>query len=452
MSLPNSQRTDSIRLLLRSHTECRLTVALSKIKGVDSAAEKERQKQRDFFDLPNLLTGGADCAGLVQTATHIVKATHPYPKIRFTTNLNIDPRQLVILKVVGSHVLLGEYEVDITGNGAYNKKIYEVFLLLKSKFGGVSILDLLKKGDLDAINALGDTPEQSTILAQKLSKIDEARCQHVASHKFAKQFYWPVAKDIEKDYNPHDDTDFHLLAPLYATSLAHRVYQAVQGDRFSEEAMTARKAKKEGEYSARPVREYPQLAIQKLGGTKPQNISQLNSERRGDNLLFASLPPAWRSIDVKPLLGTNSMFPRFSRGTEVRQLVKVLLAFLKSDPTRNLETRKRRAELVNGIIDEFLQFSAELRFLPSGWSQTPVCRLSSSEKYWLDREGVERALASEGLPLPTDNAERVSALFANWLNAQLRDPLPMGDLEFLEWRNRMYEEIKTEEREGRHDD
>ena len=64
----------------------------------------------------------------------------------------------------------------------------------------------------------------------------------------------------------------------------------------------------------------------------------------------------------------------------------------------------------------------------------------------------ERALASEGVPLPTDTAERVSALFANWLNAQLRDPLPMGDPEFLEWRNRMYEEIKAEEREGRHED
>ena len=62
------------------------------------------------------------------------------------------------------------------------------------------------------------------------------------------------------------------------------------------------------------------------------------------------------------------------------------------------------------------------------------------------------ALASAGVPLPTDTAERVSASFANWLNAQLRDPLPMGDAEFLEWRSRIYEQIKAEEREGLHDD
>jgi CRISPR-associated protein Csy1 len=426
--------------------ERRLMTALSKIKGVDSTAEKERQKQRDFFDLSNLLTSGAGCAGSVQAATHIVKATHPDLKVRSTTNLNIDPRHLVALKVVGSHVLQGEHEIDVTGNGAYNKKIYEVFLLLKSKFGEVTILDLLKKGDLDAINALGDTPEQSAILAQKLSRIDEARCRHLASHNFAKQLYWPVGNDL------HDDASFHLLAPLYATSLVHRVYQTVQDDRFSEEAKAARQAKKESKYSARVVREYPQMAIQKLGGTKPQNISQLNSERRGENILFASLPPMWRSIDVKPLLGTESMFPRFSRRAEVRQLVKALLGFLKSDPTGNLETRRRRDEWFDAITDEFLQFRAELCSLPPGWSQEPECHLSSAEKYWLDRKGVEQTLASEGLPLPTDNAERMSALFANWLNAQLRDPLPMGDSEFLEWRNRMYEEIKAEEREGRHDD
>jgi CRISPR-associated protein Csy1 len=52
-------------------------------------------------------------------------------------------------------------------------------------------------------------------------------------------------------------------------------------------------------------------------------------------------------------------------------------------------------------------------------------------------------------PLPTDTDERISAGFANWLNAQLRDPLPMGDPEFLEWRKQMHEKIKAEEREGR---
>ena len=145
------------------------------------------------------------------------------------------------------------------------------------------------------------------------------------------------------------------------------------------------------------------------------------------------------------------MFPRYSRRPEVRQAVNALLAFLKSDPARNAETRARCAEWVDGLIDEFLQLRAELRALPPGWSQSPDCRLDSATAHWLDPKGVATASAASGRPPPLDTTERISAAFANWLNAQLRDPLPMGDPEFMEWRKRMHEQIKAEEREGRHD-
>ena len=146
------------------------------------------------------------------------------------------------------------------------------------------------------------------------------------------------------------------------------------------------------------------------------------------------------------------MFRRFGRRTAVRAIVKALLAFLKTSPPANLETRTRRNAFVNDLIDHFLQLSAELRSLEPGWSQTPACHLNSAEKQWLDPEGVEQACTESGLPLPTDTADRVSSLFANWLNGQLRDPLPMDDATFLEWRSQMHEQIKTEEREGRHVD
>ena len=160
--------------------------------------------------------------------------------------------------------------------------------------------------------------------------------------------------------------------------------------------------------------------------------------------------PVWRSVDLKPLLGIDSLFTRFGRRTEVKQLVKALLVFLKTSPLANLETRTRRNAFLNDLMDSFLQLSAELRSLEPGWSQSAECHLNSAEKHWLDPEGVEQACTDSGLPLPTETADRVSSFFANWLNAQLRDPLPMDDATFLEWRNQMHEQIKTEERESRH--
>lgn len=430
MTTTDPQRVTELRALIADFLKKRLGDKLEKL-GPDDPKRAELHQQ--FVPL-SWLEDAARRVSQIQAVTHSLKPIHPDAK---GTNLYCLPKSHKVLPVVGSHCLGNDFATDVVGNAA----ALDVFKFLKLEHQGRSLLALALENDGDLAAALSNDPAQAQAWMSAFAGLTEPRGR-ATSHTLAKQLYWLTGN------NAHDDASYDLLAPLYASSLTHRVYQTVQDDRFSEEAAATRKAKKDGEYSDRPVREYPQLAIQKLGGTKPQNISQLNSERRGDNLLFASLPPTWRSVDLKPLLGADTMFPRFGRRPEVRSMLKALLAFLKTDPARNLVTRERRAECVDALIDEFLPFSAELRSLPPGWSQEQECRLSNPEKHWLDPEGVEQALASQALPLPTDTDERVSALFANWLNKQLRDPLPMGDPEYLEWRQQMNENIKAAEREG----
>ena len=435
MLTSSTGRQAELRSLISSFLTERLENKLEKLAPDDP---KRTELAAQF--VPSVwLDDAARRVSQIQAVTHSLKPIHPDAK---GTSLYSPPPALPELPVVGSHCLSDDFSGDVVGNAA----ALDVYKFLKLEYQGRSLLALALVRDADLGVALNDDPAQTEIWMSAFAEIIEPRGR-VASHTLAKQLYW-LAGDTP---DPHDDASFHLLAPLYASSLAHRVYQSIQDDRFSDEAKAARQAKKDGAFSQRPVHEYPHLAVQKLGGTKPQNISQLNSERRGDNFLLASLPPIWRSADLKPLLSTDSMFHRYGRRVEVKRIVKVLLTFLKSDSVRNLETRKQRGEWVNDLIDEFLQFSAELRSLPLGWTQVPECQLGSAEKHWLDPDGVEQASAQSGLPLPTDTAERVSSLFANWLNGQLHDQLPMGDPEYIEWRKQMHEQIKAEERERRHE-
>ena len=436
--MPNldPQRVSDLRAVIADFLKKRLDDKLDKLPSDDP----KRGELIGQFIPATWLEDAARRVSQIQAVTHSLKPIHPDAK---GTNLYKPPQVQPELAVVGSHCLGADFAGDVVGNAA----ALDVYKFLKLEYQGRSLLTLMLNGDADLVKALSHDAALAEAWMKAFSGLTEPRGR-IASHTLAKQLYWFAGDNPD----PHDDTSFHLLAPLYASSLAHRVYLTIQDDRFSEEAKVARQAKKDGTFSERPVREYPQLAVQNLGGTKPQNISQLNSERRGDNFLLASLPPNWQSVDLQPLLGTDTMFHRFGRRAEVRQGVKALLTFLKNDPARNLKTRTHRAESVDNLIDEFLQFSAELRALPLGWSQTPECRLGSAEKHWLDPKGVEQACVQSGLPLPTDTGERISALFANWLNAQQREQLPVGDPEYLEWRNQMYEQIKTEEREGRHDD
>ena len=435
MTNADPQCVAELRALITDFLKKRLDEKLEKLSDDDPKRDELCQQ----FVPATWLEDAARRASQIQAVTHSLKPIHPDAK---GSSLYIPPTKQRELAVVGSHCLGNDFALDVVGNAA----ALDVYKFLKLEHRGRSILTLALEGDVDLHEALSDDVAQAKIWGAGFAKLIEPRGR-IASHTLAKQLFWPVAKVDGDDFDPHEDTDFHLLAPLYATSFTQLVYQKVQDDRFSEDAIAARKAKKEGEYSERPVREYLQMAIQKLGGTKPQNISQLNSDRRGDNYLFASLPPTWRSVNLKPLLGTDTMFRRFGSRPEVRSTVKALLAFLKADPARNLATRERRTAFVEGIIDEFLQFSAELRSLPPGWSQVPECCLSSPEKHWLDPDGIEEGLISSALPLPADTHERISEMFANWLNAQLRDPLPMGDPEYRDWRDMMNEQIKAEERE-----
>jgi CRISPR-associated protein Csy1 len=428
----SKNRQAELRLLVSTFLSERLKSKLDKLPPDDPQCEALHQQ----FIPAAWLEDAARRAAQIQVVTHSLKPVHPDAK---GTNLYCPPAAQPPLDVVGSHCLGDDFAGDVVGNAA----ALDIYKFLKQTHAGSSLLALSIAGDADWAAVLSDDPEQGRKWMQAFATLIEPRGR-LSSHTLAKQIYWPVAED------PLDDAGFHLLAPLHASSLAHRVFETLQDDRFSEAAKDAREARKANRFNERPVREYPQLAVQQLGGTKPQNISQLNSERRGNNSLLASLPPVWRSVDLQPLLRTDSMFHRYGRRPDVRQAVKQLLAFLKTDPQRTMETRAKRTAWVELLIDDFLQFTAELQDLKPGWSQTSACQLNETEARWLDPDGVAATDALLGRAPPTDVPERISAAFANWLNAQLRDPLPMGDPEFLAWRNAMHEQIKAEEREGGH--
>ena len=433
LTIPMDRQAE-FRLLVSTFLSERLNSKLEKIGPEDPQREALRQQ----FTPAVWLEDAARRAGQIQAVTHSLKPVHPDAK---GTNLYCLPNALAALDVVGSHCLGDSFAGDVVGNAA----ALDVYKFLKLVHAGRTLLELCVAEDADLAAALSDDPAQARAWMQAFAGLVTPRGR-VASHTLAKQLYWQTGED------PLDDASFHLLAPLYASSLAHRVFETLQDDRFSDAAKAAREAKKANTFSERPVREYPQLAVQQLGGTKPQNISQLNSERRGNNSLLASLPPVWRSQDLQPLLRTDSMFHRYGRRPEVRESVKALLAFLKTDPNPTMETRAKRAAWVELLIDAFLQFSAELRSLEPGWSQTATCQLDAAEARWLDPGGVAATDAELGRAPPNDLPERISAAFANWLNAQLRNPLSMGDPEFLAWRNAMQEQIKAEEREGHYVD
>ena len=442
MSISNLQRVAAMRRTIDEFLSDRLKEKLERLEDESEKPlkesnrdelEKAAHKLRQQFEFGAWIADAARRVTQIQVATHTLKPIHPNAK---GTNLYKPPTTLAKHGLVGSCSLGSSFESDVAGNAA----ALDVYKFLKLPFEGSSLLGLLLADDPDLAAVLSDNADQSMKLSKALTGIATLRGK-AASHMYAKQLYWLIGRDA------NEDQGYHLLAPLFATSLAHRVFQTINADRFSDASKEARAARKSGKFTDHIVHDYPNLAVQKLGGTKPQNISQLNSERRGRNYLLASLPPRWKSIDLRPLLNTDSMFHSFGRRPEVKNAVRALLAFLLSNPAVNVGTRNRRDELVGELVSELSVFKAEIRTLPPGWSQSPDCHLSAAERRWLDPDGVVGIEPEQPeQPVAAKILEQISQAFGRWLNRELRDPLPMGDPEYLHWCGLAQAELDDEEK------
>lgn len=401
----------------------RLDTKLEKLKD----DEEDKRQALLAQHLPDMwLEDAARRVQQIQAVTHSLKPIHPDAR---GTNLYVEPATLTPLDELGSHALGQNFVGDVVGNAA----ALDVYKLLKLQVNGCTLLNALLAQDADALAALHPDPEQAQALRDAFVSLTQPRLEAPSSHTMAKQLYWLSGEDA------CDDAAYTLLAPLYATSLAHAVHAQVQEARFGAANKAARQARRERKAHDGVFQDYPALAVQNLGGTKPQNISQLNSERRGVNYLLSSLPPQWQASAMRLPVRTTSVFERlFIARPEVRRTVRALRQFLESDPEPNLATRQHREALLEKLLDELVAMAGELQqLLPPGWScdDERFKELDYHQQLWLDPLRAERPQESKFAQdwLWMDWPAAIGKAFANWLNGQLRGKLPVGDAEAREW-------------------
>ena len=420
---PDTGGKAGYRAAISAFLQERLQAKLDKLKPDDP----QRDAVIASFAHDVWLTSAAKRVEQIQAVTHSLKPIHPDAR---GTNLYVEPRTLPPLAELGSHALGERFVGDVVGNAA----ALDVYKMLKLEVNGRSLLTALLAQDADALAALHTDPAQAQALRDAFVSLTQPRAEGPSSHTLAKQLYWLTGTDAS------DDAHYTLLAPLYATSLAHAVHAQVQEDRFGEANKAARQARRERKVHDGVFHDYPGLAVQNMGGTKPQNISQLNSERRGMNYLLSSLPPQWQASAVRLPVHAASVFDRlFIARPEVRRTVRALRVFLESDPEPNLAARERREELLDALVDEVVSLAAELQqILPPGWSRDDerFKELGYEETLWLDplrAEIPEEAQFAHDWQY-MDWPAAIGKAFGLWLNAQLRGKLPVGDTEAREWK------------------
>lgn len=367
------------------------------------------------FEVQTWLTNAAVRAKQISLATHAVKFTHGSAKGSniLALALNTDAPYLDSSAIIAP-------AVDAVGNAA----ALDVAKLLQLDDGNATLAIYLSQGDDHVLRSLASSDEQCQLWADGLRQALEVKTP--SSHTLAKQIYFPVGEN-----------QYHLISPLYSSALAHELFHQVQHSRFSDEMKVAREAYRKKQPSDVDVVRYSNLAVTISGGSKPQNISQLNSKRYGKTYLFPCSAPNWKSLYKPPMIGLNWL-DSHEVVSQTDYLVKLLAEFLiKAKPfDSTLCIRQRRDQLANQTLDSILTLATSHQTNTRGWSQES--ELSLAQQCWLDPQADH---LYDG-----DWQTEVSRDFGLWLNNRLekvsQQQLMLGSEALQHWQTLCHDAIR----------
>ncbi|MDP1835159.1 MAG: type I-F CRISPR-associated protein Csy1 [Chlamydiales bacterium] len=381
--------------------------------------EKQEAKGASFC-VAIWLDSAAKRASQISVATHVLKFTHSDAK-----GSNIYVKAALSDQLSKRYVStdgLSKLQIDVVGNAA----AMDVAAFLNIEVNGITLMDMIAQDDSSVFASFTKDPDQLSSWMRGFKSIFVDRA--LSSHAFAKQVYFPV-----------DTGEYHLLAPLFPSSLSHALQAIITDTKFGEKAKVARECKKKGELSEHVVVDFPNLAVQAFGGTKPQNISRLNSVRGGKSYLLAAVPPVWTSIKKPPI--KKDVFWKHYKAV-VREDIKNFKEFLLSVADRNsVDIRKKRENYVKLLVDLLVVAASNIQNMTPGWSA--AAETPQFEQLWLDPHREDFKELRENSDWKTD----VSKKFATWVSQQLtHEKLKFLDAEHRELSDECYKALEEIER------
>jgi len=332
----------------------------------------------------------------ISFSTHVAKLTHSSIK---ASNIYFDKYEKQGRFFSTSSIK--NKTLDISKTDAKLSPI-STFLQLESE--NVSIVDKLRKGDLSDIEEFATTKEQ--LKQWKNDFVDSFNNKKPSSHFLSKQVFFPV------------EDSYHLVSPLLSSSLIQTIYEL----KTSDDVREINSQKKSKKFHSKISRVYSNVAILQVTPKKSlkahSNVSPLNVKRRGQQYLFPSTPPKWKSFLTPPLNSTSLFRGEYERKvwSQIKELQEYLLKIKDNKPNMYIKDNVRRN--INWIIDILFNYVAEIQNLNElrGWSQEEG-KLKESHRLWLDPYCEDELFQTKRAK--NEWQDEVCRDFGLWLNKKL---------------------------------
>lgn len=377
-------------------------------KMSESEVANLKIQAEEKFSIDKWVPDAATRASQLSMSSHVCKFSHPDSKTSSVIAMSSFSKD-GYMRSGNVEYQKVEFKQDAYGNAA----ALDVFEFLMTPLeDGKSVIEHLEKDSAEIQTELAALKSQYTTIKSGLLAIKKEK-QEIISDERIKQVYFPFG-----------DT-YHLLSLLTSSVMVSEMRERIEEIRKN--AWAARGIKNEqygNDYS-----EIPNLTIIGFGGTKPQNISVLNSKNRGKAVLLSSYPPSLSSRDVER--PRSDFFANTLRSTSFGERFRTLHSLLGRQQN-NLELRNKVKETATVIIDQVMISVYRLRQVEPGWS-SPNNQLPSEQKIWLDEAYSEKRKTDE------EWMDKIALSFARWImhtyeKTLKNDSIQLGDgeLAFLQ--------------------
>lgn len=395
----------------------------------DDAANLTAQIQdiKAKFERDTWLAHAVDSmARQLKFGTHISKGVHPDAQ---GDNVNFTPMFEPVATLVGSH--LARSFLDANGNAAA--------LPLASFFDfavtdSIKVRDLIMTDNADFIASLATDVQLAKDYHHTFKSVLQGCSNNPSAHERNKQMLWCINDDADE----LSDWRYVNVVPLYPSALTYDVFLRINELRYSDENKQARDNRFKSTAIQKSYVSMPNLATVQLGGSKPQNISQLMSKQGGRNYLLPSFPP---KISTDRGFGLSKFCDNFFDSKSLAYQVKEDLDFIMQvveDSRNTVDVRNRRKDAIDRILHTIFRIAHQLQAQPAGWSQDYA--LPIHQKIWLDPYRCDLGGEDVLFEYKVNHhwQDEVMDEFAAWLNGQLRERFKklkyaFADAEHTEW-------------------
>lgn len=323
------------------------------------------------FEPIEWITQAASKAKAVSFSTHSAKFLNSSAKSTGGLVTNFDESK-------PSHLITENIKIksiDAIGGAG----VVSIAKLMMLTVDGDSLINQVKNGHVDALKAF--TKDES-LLKMWFKGFEKAlTSDEIKSDNLGKQVFLPVGN------TGCDSKDYHILCPLFPSTLAHELHRAVSSSRFDEESVLIRGARRNNQFHEKLDTFFPFTAVQMFGGSQPQNVSLLNQERLGKCYLLDCSPPQVDNNQAPPC-DVHSIFSGDFE-SKASFLVRDFRIFLTglTEKDRVFKTRyKRDYAFIERIIDTLFNYVASVQDSTkyAGWSNDTECETKREHALWLD--------------------------------------------------------------------